>query len=212
MSESLAFLNGSYLPISEARLPLHDAGFVMGATIIDFCRTFRQRLFRWPDHRDRLLRDCAACSIPLSQSADELDAIAERLIAHNSKITSSQELALITFATPGSIGYYLNSAGAAGDGPPTLGMHTFPLPLGRYQAFFEEGIALGVPIQHLANPSGLIDPRIKHRSRLHWWLADQALRLKADAAPERSPFSTTRRRGRSRRPRLATCFWSVTAR
>src|SRR5262245_14628401 len=44
MSEPLAYFEGRLIPQSEARLPLHDAGFVMGATITDLCRTVRHRL------------------------------------------------------------------------------------------------------------------------------------------------------------------------
>ena len=43
MPEPQVFLNGQFLPLSEARLSWHDAGFVFGATVTDLCRTFRQR-------------------------------------------------------------------------------------------------------------------------------------------------------------------------
>src|SRR5258708_3211048 len=108
MSVPLAFLNGRFLPQSEASLPLHDAGFVMGATVTDFCRTFNRVLFRWPDHLARFRRDFETCFIPLTQSDEELTAIAEELIVKNASLLApGQELALISFATPGPIGYYL---------------------------------------------------------------------------------------------------------
>jgi hypothetical protein len=44
MTCPLAYLNGRLLPQDEARLPVHDAGFVMGATVTDLCRTFRLEL------------------------------------------------------------------------------------------------------------------------------------------------------------------------
>src|SRR4051794_41025890 len=94
----LAYLNGRFVPQSDAALPLHDAGFVMGATVTDFCRTFRHNLFRWPDHLARLRRDCATCFIPLLPSDAELTASAEELVRHNAGlIGAEQELALITF-------------------------------------------------------------------------------------------------------------------
>src|SRR5437773_6504525 len=127
MSEPLAYLNGRYLPQTEARLPLHDAGFVLGATVTDLCRTFAHRLFRLADHLLRFRQSCLYTHIRQGVSEDELTQIAEHLVAHNAALLRpEQDLALVLFATPGSIGTYAGEEGGAGDGPPTLGMHTFP--------------------------------------------------------------------------------------
>ena len=110
----LAYLNGRFLPQSEAALPLHDAGFVMGATVTDFCRTYNRVLFRWADHLARFRRHCATCFIPLAANDEELTAIAEILVEKNTPLLGpKQDLALITFATPGPIGYYLGDSRAA---------------------------------------------------------------------------------------------------
>ena len=81
----LAFHNGRFVPYSELRIAPHDAGFVFGATVTDFCRTYAHKLFRWPDHLARLRRDCEACFIPLPYSDAELTAAAETLVAENTK-------------------------------------------------------------------------------------------------------------------------------
>ncbi|MCU0703541.1 MAG: hypothetical protein MUF18_06135 [Fimbriiglobus sp.] len=62
---SLAFHNGRIVPYSELAIPPHDAGFVFGATVTDFCRTYAHQLFRWPDHLARLRRDAEVCFVPL---------------------------------------------------------------------------------------------------------------------------------------------------
>ena len=51
-------------------------------------------------------------------------------------------------------------------------VHGFPLPTARYSPWFSEGARL-VASPVLASIPGPIDPRIKHRSRLHWWMAQQ---------------------------------------
>jgi len=106
----------------------------------------------------------------------ELTPLAEQLLGHNALLLKPEDdLALVLFATPGPIGYYAGLPGGPGDGPPTLGMHTFPLPLARYRSFFEHGVLLVVPdTRHV--PSSSFDPRAKIRSRLHWWLAEQEAR------------------------------------
>jgi branched-subunit amino acid aminotransferase/4-amino-4-deoxychorismate lyase len=111
-----------------------------------------------------------------------LTRIAEQLLAHNAALIGpDQDLAVVIFATPGPVGYYLGEPGGHGDGPPTLGLHTFRLPLGRYARLFTEGADLIIPaIRHV--PAVCVDPRIKQRSRMHWWLADrQARRLRPGA-------------------------------
>src|ERR1043165_5412005 len=106
MPAPLAFLNGRFVPTAELVLSPADAGFVFAATATDFCRTYGGRLFRWPDHVARLRRDCAPLGIPLPYPDAELTAAAERLVAHN---YAGDELALVTFATPGPLGYLLDS-------------------------------------------------------------------------------------------------------
>jgi branched-subunit amino acid aminotransferase/4-amino-4-deoxychorismate lyase len=173
MTAPLAYLNGRFLPFGEAGLPLHDAGFVSGATVIDNARTFRHKLFRWPDHLARFQRDCAACYVALEATDEHLTATAEELVAHNAELLPpGGELQLVTFATPGPLGFY---TGEATNGPPTLGMVTYPLPLARYRRFFTEGVALAVAgIQH-SDPADLLPPRLKHRSRLMYHIAEKTI-------------------------------------
>jgi branched-chain amino acid aminotransferase len=172
-SDPLAYLNGQFLPVREAGLALNDAGFVFGATITDLCRTFRRKLYRWADHLARFRRGCRYAQIPLTQGDDEITEIAEKLVSHNGGLLQpGEELAVVLFATPGPIGYYLGQAGGAGEAPPTLGVHTFPLPFARYRRLFTEGAHLVVPqTRHV--PASSVDPCIKQRSRLHWWLAER---------------------------------------
>jgi branched-chain amino acid aminotransferase len=176
MTEPLAYLHGRFLPQGEAHLALHDAGFVFGATVTDLVRTFAHRLFRLPDHLRRFRQSCALARVPQPLADEELTAIAERLVSHNAGLLRpGQDLALVLFATPGPIGYYLGEPGGPGDGPATLGLHTFPLPFARYARLFREGARLVVPATRHVPPAS-IDPRVKQRSRLHWWLAEQEAR------------------------------------
>src|SRR5580658_9257136 len=111
-NEPLAFFHGRVLPQGSAHLPLYDAGFVMGATVTDLCRTFHQRLYRWPEHLARFGRSCRAVNIVPAISHDEISQRAQELVAHNSRlIQPGQEMSLVMFATPGPIGYYLGEAG-----------------------------------------------------------------------------------------------------
>lgn len=167
----IAFLNGRLIPRSELALAFNDAGFVAGTTITDYCRTHGGTLFRWPDHLARLRHDCAICEIELPYSDSELTAAAEAILAAERPLAApGTEFALITFATPGPFGFM---AGTPTNGPATVGMHAFPLPLARYRRFFDEGAKLEIVGVLPRVEGGIVPPGIKHRSRLHWSLAAQ---------------------------------------
>jgi branched-subunit amino acid aminotransferase/4-amino-4-deoxychorismate lyase len=177
MAEPQAYLNGQFLPQSEARLTLNDAGFVFGATVTDLCRTFGHKPFRLAEHLARFRQSCGRACVPQPVPDEILGQVAGDLMARNAVfLRPEQDLALVLLATPGQIGYYLGQPGGPGDGPPTLGMHSFPIPFQRYAPFFERGARLVVaPTRAVA--ADCVDPRIKQRSRLHWWLAEQQARV-----------------------------------
>ena len=170
----LGWQNGEFHPATELTLSFTDAGFVTGATVTDFCRSYRHRLFRWPEHLRRFRHDCELCRIPLLLSDAELTAVAEELAADCAgKLAESEEFALITVATPGPLAYL---SGKATDGPPTLALQPIRLNPDRYRRFFTEGVTLAGAGLWPRHPDEIVPRAVKHRSRLHWWLAEQSLR------------------------------------
>jgi branched-subunit amino acid aminotransferase/4-amino-4-deoxychorismate lyase len=178
-STPLAYFGGAFVAQEAARLPLDDAGFVWGATITDLCRTVKHRLYRWPEHLARFRRSCWAVGINPPRGDEEITGLAGELVTHNAALLErAQDLALVLLATPGPVGYYTGKPSGPGDAEPTFVMHTFPLPFARYRPLFQQGASLLVPsIRQI--PAVCIDPRIKQRSRLHWWLAQQQV-LRSD--------------------------------
>jgi len=173
VTEPIVYLNGAFIPQSRAALSLHDTGFVLGATVTDLCRTFRHQLYRWDDHLARFRRSCQAAFLTLPLNDIDLTARAQELVAHNTALLKPvQDSALVLFITPGPVGYYLGEEGGAGSGPVTFGMHTFPLPFPRYRPLLEHGATLVVPQIRQVSPTS-VDPHVKQRSRMHWWLADR---------------------------------------
>lgn len=174
MNTPFAYLSGRFLPFHEAALPLHDAGFTSGATVVDNARTFRLELFRWPDHLARFRRDCESCFVPLEATDEALTEAAQVLISHHAKLLPSGcEFQLVTFATPGPLGFYL---GNEANGPPTLGMHTYQLPFERYRPFFMEGATLAIVGRVGSGADAIVPPTVKHRSRMAWHVADRKAR------------------------------------
>ena len=169
--EPLAYVNGRYLPFSQATLPLYDAGLVQGACVTEFIRTFRLKPYLLREHLERFQASCRLAEIALRLDMPELKAIAEELVVHNGQLLDpGEELALIALGTPGAVEFYAGDTQMSNE--PTLVLHTAPLRLGRFAPYFESGVHLMTPGVR-AIPNSCVDPHIKHRSRLHWRLAQQ---------------------------------------
>lgn len=177
MTEPLVFKNDRFLPASQANLAIYDAGIVLGATVTDMTRTFRHKLFRPDDHVDRFFRSLKYVRLDLGLSKSEVMEIGEQLIAHNARlIGDGDELGLIHFATPGEYRTYAGSAGGTATSRPTFVMHTFPLPWEIWANKVARGAHVVTPsIRHV--PPQCIDPKIKYRSRMHYYLADKEATL-----------------------------------
>lgn len=174
MNEPIVFLGGEYIPASRASIALSDLGFIMGATFTEMTRTFGHQLFRAEDHIQRLFHSLAYGGVELPHPAGRVLEITREVVAHNCKlIGEGAELAAVHFVTPGENQMYAGT-GSGLNLQPTFGVHTFPLPFAKWRPLFKSGAHCITPeVRHI--PPQSIDPRVKHRSRLHWWLAERAV-------------------------------------
>jgi D-alanine transaminase len=63
MDDPLVYLNGNLTPLSEAKVPVLDRGFIFGDGIYEVIPVYRHKLFRPRQHLQRLFRGLAAVSI-----------------------------------------------------------------------------------------------------------------------------------------------------
>jgi branched-subunit amino acid aminotransferase/4-amino-4-deoxychorismate lyase len=178
VTEALAYLNGRTVRASEACLPVYDAGVVLGASVSELCRTFRKRLDRLDDHLDRFLRTLRLARMEIDVGVPELRAISERLVAHNGPLLpEGSELGLVLFATGGEVSSFSGMLDRPLRAGPTLCVHTFPLAFALYAPLVERGARLVTPSVRQVPPA-CWDPRMKCRSRMHYFLADREAREK----------------------------------
>ncbi len=64
MTDNLCFLNGEFMPLSEARIPVLDRGFIFGDGIYDVAPVYGRKLFRFDEHLARLNRSLSKIRIP----------------------------------------------------------------------------------------------------------------------------------------------------
>lgn len=173
MMEPIVYLNSGFVPASQAKLNIYDLGLVLGATLTEMTRTFRHRPFRAEDHVARLYRSLKYSGITVPLTPDEMLARTRELAAANCKLVGANEdIGIVHFVTPGENALYAGSAGAAGPLQPTICIHSFPLRFSMWRHLFTEGAHVVTPsIRHI--PPQCVEPKMKNRSRLHWFLADK---------------------------------------
>lgn len=173
MSEPVVYLRGEIVPASQASLPVYDAGIVLGATVTEMTRTFNHQMFRLQDHLDRLFRALKYVRFELPITRSELEEKTMEVVTHNlTQVGAEDDLGIIHFVTAGEYKTYAGMAGKQANSTPTVCIHTFPMPFELWTLKFEVGQHLITPsIRHV--PPQCYDPKMKYRSRMHYYLADR---------------------------------------
>jgi branched-chain amino acid aminotransferase len=173
--EPLAYLNGEFLPLRAARIPVWDLGLVQAVTVTEALRTFRHQPYRLEDHLSRLQFSLGAIDVRPHESLDQIRHVITEVTKWNAAaIDERLDLVINLFVTAGESSLFSGGA-AINPGRPTVCVTTRPLDVSTARRYYRDGLSLGIPsVKHI--PASIIDPRIKYRSRLHWWLADQEVR------------------------------------
>jgi len=194
MTEPQAYLNGAFIPCSEAKLAVTDLGIVYGASITEMVRTFSHQLFMLDAHLERLFSALDYVCIEPALEKSELKQICETVIEQNaSLLPSTHDMGLTMFITAGHNLPYLGLAEIETCRTPTVCVHSFPLAFELWDQKYTTG-------QHLLRAEGqqlnakIFDPRIKSRSRIHLYRADKLVRKQEPQASallfDQSGFAT----------------------
>ena len=171
MLAPVAYLNGDWVSMDDMKVSVVDQGFTMGVHAMELTRTFQQKLFRIDDHLRRLYRTLHTMRLDPQLSIEEMARLSHEVIERNAAhFHSDDEMSLIHFITPGITPSYADIP--AVEIPPTVGMHAFGINLGAFVDKYESGIhVVTARIRH--QPPECMDPKLKVRSRLYWYLADK---------------------------------------
>jgi branched-chain amino acid aminotransferase len=165
-----AYLNHSWVPESELRISAYDLSTMQGVAAFEMLRSFAHQHFKLDEHITRLRESMKLLHIPdpLPGKWDWHDVV--RGLTDKNPMGIDEEYRLLLVASPGCAPMYHSIEGTITH--PYAYAATFPL---RYTVsglahYFDEGIKLVIsPIRQI--PSHSIPARAKHRSRLHFHLA-----------------------------------------
>ena len=80
---TIAYLNGEYLPLEEARISPLDRGFLFGDGIYEVIPSYGGKMVGFGPHIDRMIDGLAALEIGLGWGRDEWRVVCKELIARN---------------------------------------------------------------------------------------------------------------------------------
>lgn len=167
----LAFFDGEMRPSNQAAIPLGDAGFILGATVIERMRTFAGAIFGLDAHFARLERSLNIVNVtPRWTIADLKQKTVDVVQTNFPKLTEGDDLSVSVLVTPGPIETCLTR-----DAKPLVVITAEPIDFAGLPAIYQTGQRLRVSdVQQ--TPRECWPPELKCRSRMHYFLADQKAR------------------------------------
>lgn len=83
MNEEIVYLNGELTPLSEARVPVQDRGFIFGDGVYEVVPIYAGKPFRLPQHLARLARSLDTISIPNPHADAQWMALIDSVVQAN---------------------------------------------------------------------------------------------------------------------------------
>jgi len=80
MHDPLVYLNGAMTPLSEAKIPVLDRGFIFGDGVYEVIPIYGRKLFRSEQHMARLFRSLASIQIPNPHTKEQWMALIHDVI------------------------------------------------------------------------------------------------------------------------------------
>ncbi len=83
MASDIVYLNGAFMPLADASVPVLDRGFIFGDGVYEFIPVYSRRLFRLPEHLRRLQHSLDAIRLANPLTNAEWAQRMQELVAHH---------------------------------------------------------------------------------------------------------------------------------
>lgn len=120
---TIAYLNGDFLPLEQARVSPMDRGFLFGDGVYEIIPVYKGKLFRLDQHLNRLRRSLHLIQIDFTVNTSAWEKIFNQLIEENGSGDQSAYLQITRGAAPKREHYFPANIN------PTLFAYTMPLVL-----------------------------------------------------------------------------------
>ncbi len=79
-ADGIAFIDGQFVPLGEARIPLTDRGFTRSDATYDALHVWSGYMFRLEDHLDRFERNCSRLRLAIPLPREEIRSVLLNLV------------------------------------------------------------------------------------------------------------------------------------
>ena len=166
MSEMTYWVNGEFVPASQAMVPLTSRGYRLGDGVFDTERTFDGKIFKLDEHLERLDKSLRFTRIDPGMSMEELGKLSQETLERNLHLLEEHGDFWVTQTISRGAGRNPLEAG-----PAFVSIIVEPLPFARFAPSYGKGVRVVAPSVRTSALSGL-DPKLKATSRLNMVLAD----------------------------------------
>ena len=166
MAERILYLNGSYINESEAKLSIHDRGFLLGDAAYDMSRTFNHRPFKFREHIARLYRSLEYIQIDPGLTLEEMLAITHEVFKRNEGTLGPKDDFIVIQRVSRGVGEF----GMKITGPTVL-VYCHPVHFSTFARRYVEGAHL-VVASTPRTPSQCLNPRAKLQNKLNHIVAE----------------------------------------
>jgi branched-chain amino acid aminotransferase len=175
MSEQLVYLDGEYVPMSEAKIPVLDHGLLYGDGIFEGIRAYNGRVFKLTEHLKRFFSAAKAIRLTLPLTFEELEDVILTSCRKNNIIDGY--IRLVCTRGADGLGLYPKP----NSHPPRLFCIAGQVALYPEQAY-RDGLKV-ITSSYRRNKATIVDPQIKSLNYLNNILASiEAHRYGADEA------------------------------
>lgn len=172
MSTRVVYINGSFVPESEAKISIYDSALMFGDMVFEMTRSFNKKQFKLREHLERLYDSMKYVHIDCGMSIDEMEEACGKVIeANEPAFEDDDEHRLMIDITRGTLPLYQEVLGVNGGANVIIADFPLKWTVAGMGHLFDKGINAVIPWQR-AIPASLLEPKIKNRSRLHYQMAN----------------------------------------
>ena len=163
MNEKLVYLNGSFVPESEAKVSVLDVGFNAGDGVYDVTRTFGHKPFKLREHTQRLFRSLTYTRIECGLSIDEMEKATLELLDRNRHLLGeNDDYALWQVVSRG----VRSSLGNRVSGHATVAIYCVTIDFKEFARHYVDGVMLVIPSTRRIPPQCL-EPKAKITNKMN---------------------------------------------
>lgn len=152
MEETIIYLNGAFVPESQAKVSVLDSGFNAGDGVYDVTRTFRHKPFRLREHTERLFRSLQYTRIDCGMSLEDMEKTTLEVLERNKKLLrDNEDCALWQVVSRG----VRSMRGNRVSGRATVTVYPVIVNFPEFASFYVEGAPLVIPATRRIPPQCL---------------------------------------------------------